>query len=523
MNARSSITSWLVSSPNSVPGGSRTLLAVALLGLAAACGGGSGGSGGGSDTRTVTGQRLWNYLSLNSSTGALTVTQEPATTNDTSTYIRAQLLDGTRLPGTYNNTTGNFSIPNVPSGQYWLVRYDYSYVLTDASAVDLSLKQAGRSTVAYPTAQTDVTFNVGGLTNWKADDYLVFYDFNSNLYSQSELDAYTHAPVVGDNMLSGMIVDWHAPLDAGGPLPLVDTTRGDAPQLVHMVTTPNGAGENLQIGSRLYVPSSPLTLASGSPATLTGNFASLATNTSVNVNYNRAEFTLYRSQYNPNKVQRPARITFMDTPGATAHGFVGAGLDVLYCANTPPTTTNLALGAIDVPAPPRGFERVVMAGDRYTMSWTAPGASHAWTLAGRVYTYSTTLPTSSAPVRPLVSPARNPMINGASLFADRTGVGLTPTLSWTQPDLGTPKGYIITVWHLTNSSGWTSGTDVARLIVPGNLTSVKLPAGILSAGEAYAIQIRAVVDGGWNPTAAPYLNNRFPYGFADTLTNMIRP
>jgi hypothetical protein len=63
---------------------------------------------------------------------------------------------------------------------------------------------------------------------------------------------------------------------------------------------------------------------------------------------------------------------------------------------------------------------------------------------------------------------------------------------------------------------------VAKLIIPGDLTSVQLPAGILNAGEYYAIQIRALADATWKPTSAPYVNSRFPYGFADTLSNLIK-
>jgi len=122
-----------------------------------------------------------------------------------------------------------------------------------------------------------------------------------------------------------------------------------------------------------------------------------------------------------------------------------------------------------------------------------------------------------------VSPVKNPTINGKNLFTGQTGVGLTPTLSWTAPDVGTPNAYVVTVYLLTNNNGATESTQVNRVFLPGSVTTTMLPASLLLTGQAYAFLISAYVDSSYDPTTAPWVNHKFPYGLSQSISGVVTP
>jgi hypothetical protein len=127
------------------------------------------------------------------------------------------------------------------------------------------------------------------------------------------------------------------------------------------------------------------------------------------------------------------------------------------------------------------------------------------------------------PIKPLLSPVKNPTINGLSLFSDQAGVGLTPTLAWAAPDLGKPTGCIVYIYQLGISGGSTTSNRVGRLFLDGKLTSVTLPAGILASGNEYYFVIRVVFDPSWNPLAEPLYANMAPFQRSETASNLVTP
>jgi hypothetical protein len=307
-------------------------------------------------------------------------------------------------------------------------------------------------------------------------------------------------------------------------LDLVDTTQGDAPLLEQVAVTNIAGTENLWSAQAVYSPA-PLTLVNGAESIIGGSFASFP-QTSVFVNYSRSQFSAYRSLYNPNG-SKPwgAFIEFDSQPGASAYGNASNWLDGLWVQNSDPSVTaDLNLGPMAAPAPPLGFETIAYGGDTYYMDYTAPGATiptQQSIPALRYYTLA--LPDATHPIQPVVSPVKNPTINGASLFTDQAGVGLTPTIAWTAPDLGTPTVSALFVYQLGVSGVTTTSTLVAKIRMEGTLTSTTLPDGLLTPGNYYWFLIRVVADPSHDPKAAPFLPNRFPYGHANVATNMITP
>ena len=479
-------------------------------------------------SHTITGIRHWFYLPFNAATGVITpAAPEPATPTNPSTYIRCQQLDGTSLPGTYDLTTGTFSVPSVPAGKYWLIR-NYDYILTDKDSVDLSTFQGGRRTTdtADPALTTPVQFTTTGLNSWQVNDYVYLYDYNANLYSEVNWESQVGAPALNDTQLSQstpLMVNWGYGLDTGGPINLVDTSAGDMPRLVQMVSH-TISSESVQVASKSYQPS-PLTITSGSSATVGGSFSSLSPSDSVYVNFKRSLFATYQGQYNPSSSGHVngAFITFMALPGASTYGFVGQAAGLLNTqALSGSVSTDLNLGAVSIPTPPAGCEKIVYGGQSHYVPWQLAGSATTY-IKGRMFSYRNTLPTPTSPFLPVISPVRNPTINGNSMFSDRTGVGLTPLIAWTAPDLGTPQAYYITIYKLSTNSGQTYASNVGWLCIPGDQTSVNIPAGILTSGSYYGVIIRAYADGAYSPSTAPYLRDHFPYGFADSISNKFMP
>jgi hypothetical protein len=84
-----------------------------------------------------------------------------------------------------------------------------------------------------------------------------------------------------------------------------------------------------------------------------------------------------------------------------------------------------------------------------------------------------------------------PAINGLSLFTPQTGVGITPSLSWSAPATGAPTSYRVTIYRLYVSGTASATSPVATWAVSS--TSVTVPAGVLAAGQTYFAELTAFV------------------------------
>jgi hypothetical protein len=120
-----------------------------------------------------------------------------------------------------------------------------------------------------------------------------------------------------------------------------------------------------------------------------------------------------------------------------------------------------------------------------------------------------------------LGPVKNPTINTSSLFPDQASATATPTIAWDAPDLGNPNAYMVTIYQLDESLGTTLCTQQSRLFLPGTMTSVTLPSGILVPTMSYAILITAYVDSSYDPTTAPWAAHKFPYGMSESLSGVI--
>jgi hypothetical protein len=128
-------------------------------------------------------------------------------------------------------------------------------------------------------------------------------------------------------------------------------------------------------------------------------------------------------------------------------------------------------------------------------------------------------PVGGGELAPALSPPRFVRVNGEVAAAGVTGAGLQPEITWTEPALGTPAAYEVSVWRQQDPSLQKSPrlegsvwTDVPR---------VRLPPGLLAPRSAYVFHVRAVA-GPLDVRQAP-LRAGLPPDEAATVTGLIEP
>jgi hypothetical protein len=133
------------------------------------------------------------------------------------------------------------------------------------------------------------------------------------------------------------------------------------------------------------------------------------------------------------------------------------------------------------------------------VAYLAPGATLPCVETAEIERKSA-LPVSADPLAPAVTPVQSPRIGDVDAFGDLTGVGETPTVSWTAPSVGTPTAYVVEVSRLDAAGGVTSATPVLRHTTAQ--LKVTVPPGILVAGATYFARVTALVS--TVPITAPY-------------------
>jgi hypothetical protein len=120
---------------------------------------------------------------------------------------------------------------------------------------------------------------------------------------------------------------------------------------------------------------------------------------------------------------------------------------------------------------------------------------------------------------------RAPTLAGKDLFAELTGVGATPVLAWQPPALGEPTSVLITLAQAipeppgSYPPGWYTA---ASFVVPGDVTSVRLPPGVLREGEHYVLVIKAIRQVGQDVRVAPH-RTYVEFAFAEAVTSPFTP
>ena len=96
-----------------------------------------------------------------------------------------------------------------------------------------------------------------------------------------------------------------------------------------------------------------------------------------------------------------------------------------------------------------------------------------------------------APLRPSLSLPQGLSIDGRTAMVSRDGAALSPTVTWQPPALGTVSFYVLRIVRLENEPEWPTPTIVAGSFLTPK-TEVTIPPGVLKSGTQYYLELIAV-------------------------------
>ena len=468
----------------------------------------------------TTGPQLRIVVGLQSSAYHLDSTTTLQPTNLTLSVIEA-LVPNTSggfdtLPGV-GHSDGTFSIQNVPVGYYWL-HFGTTYLWTNSNYVDWSFDQFGRPDGVYPSiSPTNLSLSLTSLNAWQGSDELVWDVPNQgNALSLPLTSAdITNAPTLGATALSGFTMNFLGGTDLY--FPLLDASKGDQAYL-DQLTTRTAAGESYRALAKTYVAPAT-TMTDGVATNLSGGFLDIPQTSTLRLNWQRSAFVALAPSVNPSAAAGFNYLFTYAFPLPSSYGLPFNAFQLLDYTST--GTGDLDLGNLSYGNPfPSSWSAAVETYQEFNVSYLAPGATTPVVLTRYTYQSTTTLPTATTPITPLIGPVQNPKINGKDLFSNQISVGTNPTISWSGPAVGSASGYVITCYRLS-ASGSSSGLQ-RKGSFRTRTTSITLPNGIMTAGNTYVITIAAIRANGVDFNSTPF-KTALPYGFTSSMSAIVAP
>lgn len=470
----------------------RTLVLVALV----ACGGGGStdvdAPGGGTDaaadaasvsTRTVTG--MYNVRRVTTS-GEVVVPEDLSMA--TIKAIVPPMF--TTISGT-GTAQGTFTIPDVPVGTFYLRVNDW-YIVTSTDTIDLSYDRLGHVAPAV-TSATPLTFNVTNLSAWQTTDDLEMFSTGNGLAAFAmESLATAGTPAANATSLAGFVFD----LSRSAYRPQIDGAAGDVVSLTQLKSATAGALTYTALARKFDAPS--FTVANGGSATIAGAFVDVAQSANLAATFDRPAFdAALRAQLPGDSTTTYPVLALQALPEAATRGLYHSAPDLVsfepgYVADSSSITTAWPYGD----PYPVAWTRVITA--RYfTYHYVPVGAGQLALFASLEVDRSLAAPGS---VVPLIGPVVSPKVNGLDAYGTLTGVGITPTVSWSAPAIGTASRYYVRVMRVVPG---TIPTRTVALVIETSATSVQIPPGIIMSGESYTFDVSARAAPGVDLAATP--------------------
>lgn len=397
---------------------------------------------------------------------------------------------------------GTFSVPNIPAGSFWLMTL-WTKLWTSSSNINLgSHYWGGCHSESVSGAGTALQISINGLVPWQPNDYYYFAVPNERSIPPEALPA-VGTTSVSENIPSGNVL-------------LYSSTNNDS-AYVAQLTTASYAGISFQSLQQFSGPL-PVTIQNGGMNLVSTTLQSEPETKSVDANVHGSAFAALYPYMSRGAIA-------VGTPGdnfrvditADKIGPSSNGLYLVLASHA--FSSDIDAGSIPFANPfPPSWTPFVDYYDTVTQNLTPPGATSPFSMALYNHVVTSQFPTASSPIAPLIGPVANPQINGSSLFNDQVVSGVSPTLSWQPPTLGTAYIYYIQVQQFSVTNGSPSVQLKAQLYSTN--TSMALPPGLLSSGNSYCFVIEALsrtnLDGG----VAPYMET-FPEGESDVVSGVI--
>ena len=413
-------------------------------------------------------------------------------------------------------TNGTFSIPSVPQGPYYL-KLGGRYLDLTADAVDLSYDLLGRPGVRAATTTTNLTFDVTNLSSWQTTDEIQMICPGSGTIAFGMQSAVsTGAPTAAATSLAGFAYD----ISRADYPALIDGAAGDRATVTQLATQISGARSFRTVARSFTAPS--FTVTNGGTASLTGAFTTVPADKTLDAVWDRPAFQAELATRSPGSAaENFSTLAISALPEASTRGFYHSAADVVVYApgyTTDSTQVNASWSYGD--PYPVAWSRIAWV--RYRKyRFIQLGSATPVAIFASLYVYRDLSTISSqAPIVPIIGAVVSPKVNGMDAFATLTGIGTTPTISWSAPTIGTVSKYYVTVVSVTAPNGATTLKSIAT--IETSATQAVVPPGILVAGSKYVFYVDARSAGALDLSAMPNAQT-LPEGSSVVTTAMVTP
>jgi hypothetical protein len=416
-----------------------------------------------------------------------------------------------RLGGAVN-PDGSFGIPNVPAGYVWLQVGPSQYFWIATSDFDFGVDFVGTPIVgSNPPVTTTFNYSIGGLQPALPGDYVTVQSESEGLFQlpfpfflsdgATSVNAVIPVPGIIDwSKIDTLFISQHLATSSGT---FNGITLGPT-QTLTGVTLTDGATNNI---TATLMPSPATSVALSIQGTQWVSAASGIAPSSSGPN--TSDYFLFAQPYLPDRlvarpslgINGPAFTMLRPAPASRSPiallGFSNCGSSAVAAGlpiptfSLPPIVTDVDYGVLSYGDPfPSAWQRLFQYCQLTEVNLPRPNSTVTdnFLLANR---QTTAVP--AGPVTPILGPAQNPMINGASLFQTATLSTTSVNLSWSAPAIGQPYGYYVNVYQLGTliNGGTIEYIPVGRFGTAK--TSMQVP--FLSAGNTYLFLIAAEADG----------------------------
>jgi hypothetical protein len=337
---------------------------------------------------------------------------------------------------------------------------------------------------ALATRDTDVTFNISGLSAWTSGDSLQLISQRSGVVLGGLESSFAAAPRGGDTTVAGQAINWKHTF-----APLVDAAKGDQVMVTQLVAATSN-GRPYSALARAGVAQG-FSLRDGQPASLAATLAALKQDRTLALRWNGAAFAALTSQASASAgagaLPAPAAtVSISAISQAQAGSLTGEAFLTSLYAGLPSLVTFS-------PLPGEVVDQAVAYANPF------PSLGGTWhELATAVYAASVPVPTrwgvGSVPARfvaavPVSSLGKTGEL--APQLSPVSGVKIDAgNVRWHAPTLGKATSYSVVVSAVTGSDQGVDIKAVAQLSTKA--TSLQLPA--LAAGT-YVLTITAIAQG----------------------------
>jgi hypothetical protein len=383
------------------------------------------------------------------------------------------------------------SVPMLP----YLLQINSTYLAADAlRTFDLTYRAFGSPDRVRPAVgPAPISLTLSGLSPWQAADRLTFHT-----PAIAELEGWLHqklmpAPGPGATALgaSGDLASFTDPALVDGP------TRGEDLWIGQLAVTSTGLRPFLSV-QRIW-RSREVKMIDGQPTALAATLIAVPQTETVTIDWPAADYQAAISETSPMASRLRGQLEVLAAPAALSFS------DYQW-------NVNLLLAPLDGDAParfevrfgdpyPRTWERVARLRVEYDTPATVPGVRPG-ILTGWTTVTDSLAGLTAGPLKPLVTPVRDLQINGRPAASmDLTSVTSTPLFTWSPPAVGAPSLYRMWLYRVERQPEGLRWRQIASLMTAD--TRLRLPPGLLEAGQSYSMTVEARVGEGLS-VAAPY-------------------